>query len=247
MRRTISLQRSSQRRSLMARSRPPPHRPPTPPRGAAAVWPWPSRSPPGCGVSSLNGLAVLLGQRAEHVGAQLVARDLPGKGGFDGDAGGRTHPAAPQPLGDMRLCLADPPGQGGLPAGQGYGPQESFHGRRCTTLRLCLSRTRVINNCASIAVMTNLGERVKAERRAKGWSQAELARRVTRAGYSITQGGIAQIERRGDTEPKSIVQLAQALQVSVNWLQSVRGDKTAGVSADDEQLSMLPSGGRAGA
>ena len=46
--------------------------------------------------------------------------------------------------------------------------------------------------------MTNLGERVKAERRAKGWSQAELARRVTRAGYSITQGGIAQIERRGD-------------------------------------------------
>ena len=78
--------------------------------------------------------------------------------------------------------------------------------------------------------MTTLGERVKAERRAKGWSQAELARRVTRAGYSITQGGIAQIERRGDTEPKSIVQLAQALQLSVNWLQSNRGDKTLGVS-----------------
>ncbi len=86
--------------------------------------------------------------------------------------------------------------------------------------------------------MTNLGERVKAERRAKGWSQAELARRVTRAGYSITQGGIAQIERRGDTEPKSIVQLAQALQVSVNWLQSNRGDKMVGVSGveDDDQL-----------
>ena len=96
--------------------------------------------------------------------------------------------------------------------------------------------------------MTTLGERVKAERRAKGWSQAELARRVTRAGYSITQGGIAQIERRGDTEPKSIVQLAQALGLGVNWLQSTRGDKTAGVSGDDEQLSMLPSGrrGRAG-
>ena len=90
--------------------------------------------------------------------------------------------------------------------------------------------------------MTTLGERVKAERRAKGWSQAELARRVTKAGYSITQGGIAQIERRGDTEPKSIVQLAQALGLSVNWLQSVRGDKTAGVSGDDEQISMLPPG-----
>jgi phage repressor protein C with HTH and peptisase S24 domain len=95
--------------------------------------------------------------------------------------------------------------------------------------------------------MTTLGERVKAERRAKGWSQAELARRVTRAGYSITQGGIAQIERRGDTEPKSIVQLAQALQLSVNWLQSNRGDKTTGVSGaeDDDQLS-LADGGRRG-
>jgi phage repressor protein C with HTH and peptisase S24 domain len=95
--------------------------------------------------------------------------------------------------------------------------------------------------------MTTLGERVKTERRAKGWSQAELARRVTRAGYSITQGGIAQIERRGDTEPKSIVQLAQALQLSVNWLQSNRGDKTTGVSGaeDDDQLS-LADGGRRG-
>jgi phage repressor protein C with HTH and peptisase S24 domain len=94
--------------------------------------------------------------------------------------------------------------------------------------------------------MTNLGERVKAERRAKGWSQAELARRVTRAGYSITQGGIAQIERRGDTEPKSIVQLAQALQVSVNWLQSNRGDKMVGVSGveDDDQLSLVEGGRR---
>jgi phage repressor protein C with HTH and peptisase S24 domain len=92
--------------------------------------------------------------------------------------------------------------------------------------------------------MTTLGERVKAERRAKGWSQAELARRVTKAGYSITQGGIAQIERRGETEPKSIVQLAQALGLSVHWLQSTRGDKTAGVSADDEQLSLLPAGRR---
>ena len=97
--------------------------------------------------------------------------------------------------------------------------------------------------------MTTLGERVKVERKAKGWSQAELAKRVTRAGYSITQGGIAQIERRGDTEPKSIVQLAQALGLSVNWLQSIRGDKTAGVTSDEEQLSMVPSGrrGRGGA
>lgn len=94
--------------------------------------------------------------------------------------------------------------------------------------------------------MTTLGERVKTERKAKGWSQAELARRVTRAGYSITQGGIAQIERRGDTEPKSIVQLAQALGLSVNWLQSVKGEKTARPMADDDDDAQLglPEGGR---
>jgi phage repressor protein C with HTH and peptisase S24 domain len=73
--------------------------------------------------------------------------------------------------------------------------------------------------------MSTLGERVKAERESRGWSQVELARRVTLAGYSMTQGGIAQIERRGDTEPKSIVQLAQALGVSITWLQSNRGEK----------------------
>jgi len=96
--------------------------------------------------------------------------------------------------------------------------------------------------------MTTLGERVKTERRAKGWSQAELARRVTRAGYSITQGGIAQIERRGDTEPKSIVQLAQALQVSVTWLQSNRGDKLSGalIGPDDDDQLALAEGGKRG-
>ena len=81
--------------------------------------------------------------------------------------------------------------------------------------------------------MSTLGERVKAERRAKGWTQVELAQRVTRAGYRISQGGIAQIERRGETEPKSIVQLAQALGVAVNWLQSNRGDKAPGAAGEE--------------
>ena len=77
--------------------------------------------------------------------------------------------------------------------------------------------------------MSTLGERVKTDRRSKGWTQVELAQRVTRAGYRMSQGGIAQIERRGETEPKSIVQLAQALGVSVTWLQSGFGDRMGGV------------------
>jgi phage repressor protein C with HTH and peptisase S24 domain len=85
--------------------------------------------------------------------------------------------------------------------------------------------------------ISTLGERVRDERAAKGWSQAELARRVTQAGYSITQGGIAQIERRGETEPKSIVQLAEALGLSVTWLQSQRGEKLL-PCAGAEQLEL---------
>lgn len=108
-----------------------------------------------------------------------------------------------------------------------------------------MSTTKVINNYASIAAMTTLGERVKTEREAKGWSQAELARRVTRAGYAITQGGIAQIERRGNTEPKSIVQLAQALGLSVTWLQTNRGEKTLRSGAVEEDVPLaIPELGR---
>ena len=92
--------------------------------------------------------------------------------------------------------------------------------------------------------MSTLGDRVKAERETKGWSQAELARRVTHAGYTITQGGIAQIERRGDTEPKSIVQLAQALGVSVNWLQTNRGERYAVTAAGAAQDDLPESGKR---
>ena len=96
--------------------------------------------------------------------------------------------------------------------------------------------------------MSTLGERVKAERESRGWSQVELARRVTHAGYRITQGGIAQIERRGETEPKSIVQLAQALGVSLTWLQINRGDKMRKAVVEDvpEQPGLLELLGRRG-
>lgn len=92
--------------------------------------------------------------------------------------------------------------------------------------------------------MSTLGERLKSEREARGWSQNDVARRVSNAGFRMTQGGIAQIERRGKTSPRSIVQLAQALGVSVHWLQSNRGDKHAGVIAasEDDQPGLFGSG-----
>lgn len=66
----------------------------------------------------------------------------------------------------------------------------------------------------------SLGDRVRAAREAKNLTQAALAKLVVKAGYkSMTQGGIGQIERRGHSEPKCIVQLAEALGVPARWLQ----------------------------
>lgn len=76
--------------------------------------------------------------------------------------------------------------------------------------------------------MNTLGERVKAEREARDWSQAELAKRVVRAGAkSMGQVGIHKIETKGDSEPKTIVSLARALGLNVRWLQEGRGEKYA--------------------
>ncbi len=92
--------------------------------------------------------------------------------------------------------------------------------------------TYVINSRYILNRMETLGDRVSAERKARGWTQAQLAERVTRAGYKIGQAGIAQIERRGETAPKGIVQLAAALEVAIQWLQTGRGAKaTAGAAA----------------
>jgi transcriptional regulator with XRE-family HTH domain len=86
--------------------------------------------------------------------------------------------------------------------------------------------------------MSTLSERVRVERLARGWSQAELARRVTNAGFRMTQGGIALMERRGDSHPRCILQLADALGVSPTWLQRGGVDKMPKASSD--RASELP-------
>ncbi len=75
--------------------------------------------------------------------------------------------------------------------------------------------------------MDTLGERVAAERTAKSWSQARLAEEVSRRGFKIGQSGIGNLEKRGNSEPKCIAQLSQALGVTAEWLQTGRGVKVA--------------------
>lgn len=87
--------------------------------------------------------------------------------------------------------------------------------------------------------MDSLGERVAAERTAKGWSQARLAEEVSRRGFKIGQSGIGNLEKRGDSEPKCIHQLAASLGVAVEWLQTGRGDKIATFRTPDHKSVIL--------
>lgn len=72
-----------------------------------------------------------------------------------------------------------------------------------------------------------LGDRVRAERTARGWSQAELARRVSAlAKRKISQVAIHHIESRGDVSPRFLLELAETLGVLPDWLRTGKGHKT---------------------
>lgn len=62
------------------------------------------------------------------------------------------------------------------------------------------------------------GFRVAEERERLGLSQQELASRVSRLGYKITQTGIDKIEKRDTQRPKCLKELAVALNVTQEWL-----------------------------
>lgn len=64
------------------------------------------------------------------------------------------------------------------------------------------------------------GARVAEQRTNLNLSQQQLADRVTRLGYKITQTGIDKIEKRDTTRPKCLKELALALNVSEEWLLS---------------------------
>ncbi len=75
--------------------------------------------------------------------------------------------------------------------------------------------------------MNTLGDRVKLAREDKKWTQADLAKAVTRAGFKITQAGISNIENRGDTNPQCLPELAQVLGKSTQYLRTGKGEHSA--------------------
>jgi len=101
---------------------------------------------------------------------------------------------------------------------------------------LCIVKTFVLegqdNLPYSRADDVAAGKRVEQERMALGWTQQELATRVTRLGYEISQTGIDKIEKRDTRRPKCARELAKALSVTETWL--VDGKEPKVIPLDSE-------------
>lgn len=62
------------------------------------------------------------------------------------------------------------------------------------------------------------GDRIAQERIAQGLTQDQLASMVKRLGGSISQTGIDKMEKRGSERPRFLAEIAQALNVTEEWL-----------------------------
>jgi transcriptional regulator with XRE-family HTH domain len=143
----------------------------------------------------------------------------------------RQRNAVVQPVINMRLldASADLAGEFGLRTGQidgfleggdcvagGCGhdglPIKKFNARgQDTAKKLSLQAYK-------IACMQTLGEAVKELRESLGWSQSELARRVTKAGHKVAPPNIQQLEAGDVSQPRYLPALAAALNMTIDDL-----------------------------
>jgi transcriptional regulator with XRE-family HTH domain len=90
----------------------------------------------------------------------------------------------------------------------------------------------------------SLGQRVREQRAARGWSQAELARRVSVVlRRRVTQMAIHHIESRGDVNPRFVVELASVLGVSLDWLRHGRGNPPLNANREQTEETVSQVGG----
>lgn len=79
-------------------------------------------------------------------------------------------------------------------------------------------------------------ERIKALREARGWTQAELARRmnITRNGINSWEQGLSMLS------PPSLVDLAKLFSVSTDYLLGVENHSTVNVTGlNEEDVALL--------
>lgn len=87
--------------------------------------------------------------------------------------------------------------------------------------------------------MSTMGDRVRDERAAKGWSLHDLADRVTKAaGVTCPRVTIEKIEDRSSTSSKWSLAIATALGVDHDWLLTGKGQRIVPPSID-RRLKLL--------
>lgn len=82
--------------------------------------------------------------------------------------------------------------------------------------------TNVINFRANITTVNTIAERLKQAREAAGLTQGELAARA-----GVTQGTIGNVESGLRQNPRELLAIAAALNVSAAWLKTGRGPMAA--------------------
>jgi transcriptional regulator with XRE-family HTH domain len=100
---------------------------------------------------------------------------------------------------------------------------------------------RVVNRRSDIdlahhSLMSDIGKRVRALRKALGFTQVQLAKRV-----GVSQSAVSDIER-GDTTyvlGPTLSSLAAALRTNTDWLMSGNGSAAPVIQTDDSESELL--------
>lgn len=87
--------------------------------------------------------------------------------------------------------------------------------------------------------MTSMGDRIREERNAKGWSYQDLADRVTKAaGIECKRVNIEKLESRSSKSSSWSLPISKALGVDHEWLLTGKGAKIVPPSVD-KKLRLL--------
>ncbi|WP_247870604.1 helix-turn-helix transcriptional regulator [Azospirillum sp. TSO5] len=171
--------------------------------------------------------------------------DLPAGRALNARREFRAGPAVPHHAADILLGRANGGSHGALTANDGNGSGDGiggvFHAQNVTTFVVTPSTPKSVgplhNGRCIMLAMDTLADRVRAARLEAGLSQAELADRIGKK-----QQTIGKIESGLTLNPKFIVEIADALNVSPNWLKGLSPDKKPVASREriEEELKGVP-------
>ena len=110
--------------------------------------------------------------------------------------------------------------------------RESFLSSSCRHYQesVCTSQQQPVCDMTHNGKMTTFAERLRAEREAKGWSQADLANRL-----SIAQSFIGALEASNQENSKYLPEIANQLGVDCYWLKTGKGPKNRATLPEEDR------------